>query len=560
MDPAVNLILFDKSISKETSVAPSEDSSSSGAAVKKKPKSQKKPTTVTGRMTAQYVSKDDVDDAALIKELMPEITKAKSSRSKVKTANKDSSFNVASPEAAFKTLDAQDLIFGTCSQLEREDSPQGLRDMQEAIRASESIAFGRKDERSSFIDISDEPGKVPARLGSRLVGTKNLWGVGARDTDGTLVQAEKVETRDSGNGPKQFQKAESSLLGNDVFDDDDWLEHDHKQSASDPQNKKPLPEINVKPIADVQPSSCAISNPPDKGKTNAKMSQVSASRQPSMPQYTGFTTAELSKQVATYGFKSVRGRKKMIELLQKCWESKHGKADVPPMEGRLSADPVVPTTTAADSKSTNVTSMSKAKTKTKTSIVPAAAISPSRKLASKLDKKSIPPPSSFIDVEEIQDSEEEITPSPSRVQKYYNKLQSNTTRSSTPGPFLDVLSKIAPESPTVGKNASSKVSRTVRAKSTSQRSDIPDLRTQMTKAIRAQPQSSTLPSLKDHRRHPTWHEKIIMYDAIILEDLTSWLNVEGFALIGEDREVGPLDVRKWCEDRGISCCWKQGSW
>lgn len=52
-----------------------------------------------------------------------------------------------------------------------------------------------------------------------------------------------------------------------------------------------------------------------------------------------------------------------------------------------------------------------------------------------------------------------------------------------------------------------------------------------------------------------------MYDPIILEDLTTWLNVEGLGLVEEDREVSSLDVRKWCESKGICCCWKQNaSW
>jgi hypothetical protein len=52
-----------------------------------------------------------------------------------------------------------------------------------------------------------------------------------------------------------------------------------------------------------------------------------------------------------------------------------------------------------------------------------------------------------------------------------------------------------------------------------------------------------------------------MYDPIVLEDFTSWLNVEGLGLIGEDREVGTAAVREWCEGKGICCCWKKNaSW
>jgi hypothetical protein len=49
-----------------------------------------------------------------------------------------------------------------------------------------------------------------------------------------------------------------------------------------------------------------------------------------------------------------------------------------------------------------------------------------------------------------------------------------------------------------------------------------------------------------------------MYDPIVLEDLATWLNTEGLDRIGEDREVSAGDVREWCENEGICCCWKKG--
>ena len=65
-------------------------------------------------------------------------------------------------------------------------------------------------------------------------------------------------------------------------------------------------------------------------------------------------------------------------------------------------------------------------------------------------------------------------------------------------------------------------------------------------------------STRDHVRDPTWHEKILMYDPIILEDLTAWLNTEGLNKVNEDREVSTLNVRAWCESKGVCCLWKGG--
>ena len=48
-----------------------------------------------------------------------------------------------------------------------------------------------------------------------------------------------------------------------------------------------------------------------------------------------------------------------------------------------------------------------------------------------------------------------------------------------------------------------------------------------------------------------------MYDPIVLEDLASWLNTVGLGKIGVDEEVGAMEVRAWCEEKGICCLWKE---
>jgi hypothetical protein len=95
---------------------------------------------------------------------------------------------------------------------------------------------------------------------------------------------------------------------------------------------------------------------------------------------------------------------------------------------------------------------------------------------------------------------------------------------------------------------------------------------------------------------PTWHEKMLLYDPIVLEDLTAWLTEQGLkyklrrpftkgktksaaksrkktsdAVIemedGEvsasefdivQEEVKPWMVQRWCEEKSICCLWKEG--
>ncbi|PFH62951.1 hypothetical protein XA68_10967 [Ophiocordyceps unilateralis] len=55
---------------------------------------------------------------------------------------------------------------------------------------------------------------------------------------------------------------------------------------------------------------------------------------------------------------------------------------------------------------------------------------------------------------------------------------------------------------------------------------------------------------------PSWHEKILLYDPIVLEDLTAWLNSGQLTRVGLDEEVSPAEVKAWCESKSICCVWR----
>ncbi|KAJ6092631.1 hypothetical protein N7486_007920 [Penicillium sp. IBT 16267x] len=543
---------------------PDQSDSSSSAQSQKKPKSQKRITTLTARMTAQYTATEIPDDD-LIEDVISDISQAKARR-KAKSKNEEPTFTVLSPEAAVKALDAQDLVFGTCSQLEREESPETLRDIQQAIRASESLASP-----ASGWSLGCE---TPLRLGTRLSGTKNLWGMAARDVNGSLVQA------DVSQASKEKQSKSTSL--STALEDDEWFDLDYGRRA--PSNSittlqqkisEPVVDTQQLPVREVSVAEMPVTkvpvttvSPPAAEKPEVVKSSQQADIQPlSMPHYAGFTDAELSKQVAVFGFKSMKGRKKMIDLLQKCWESKHGTSSKP-IEASSQAQPAPSETTVQGAKP-------KPKPKAKSKPAASSKSTPIEKpaQATMVSPKKTPqraagtgtPRSSYIDVDEIQDSEEELFTSPIRVQDRYRMSSTNLPQGCT----LNVVTKEAPQPPAKRKTTS----KTSRSKATTPsastvksnkagsfgRSSLPDISTQITKAVRSQATLSPLSSSTGSRSRPTWHEKILMYDPIILEDLTTWLNVEGLSLVDEDREVSSWDVRKWCESKGICCCWKQNA-
>jgi hypothetical protein len=568
------------------------DSSTSGPKSKKKSRGPKRFTTLTARMTAQYTSNNANDDGSASEELPATRKTIPKRRSKGRTTEEEVLFTVLSPEAVFKSLENQDLVFGTCSQLEREDSPQTLTEMQQAIRASENLAFGGNSHPATAKAASK--GSV-----SYQPGTRNLWKSAARSTEGSLVQAQGVEGVKLAN-PAEASKELNSKTKRSLNweDNDDWFELDYGISKPSPKQKTPLD--NTKSAAVPAPSEPL--EPPvqaDEAVAKTNPNQEPDSQQPQIPHYSGFTDAELTKQIAAFGFKSVRGRKKMIELLQKCWESKHGNGRKTTTLVQSQSQPSSQIdngsrlSNSAQSQSQGLapqldtqktTTRPKDQTKKKTASAPAPSASscseqmdtPTKNLVSINSKKvskdtntsSQALTSSFIDVEEIQDSEDETAPSPSQIQKRYRKILS-TASDLAPEPSLEIQTKEMATSPTKRKAVTSKSKVTTKPSSStpaksdksalSKRSSLPDLASQITKAVRSQHLLSPLSSSSGSRSRPTWHEKILMYDPVILEDFTTWLNIEGLGLVGEDREVHAAAAREWCENKGICCGWKNNA-
>ncbi|KAJ5960100.1 uncharacterized protein N7479_007250 [Penicillium vulpinum] len=557
----------------------------------------KKFTTLTARMTAQY-STNDAEEDELVIDCLPDIRTAKGRRRKTKETEKESSFTVLSPEAAVEFLNDQDLVFGTCSQLERDDSPQTLRETQQAIRASEGLSYteGTRNNDSRAIQES------PTRFVSRLAGTRNLWCVGARDTEGSLIQPEKLNVVDLTNGeePPAEKRHENVEKASHKPLQRNWFELEFADIDSPPEKTKrslnsetqvqapaPIPAATVTAVTKAKATKPAKPANPAKGTdrtpTEVADSWPTASQAPSMPQYTGFTDTELAKQVSTYGFKAVRGRKKMIDLLQQCWESKHGSnttSDSQPIyQPEQQKEPIskmdnVPTPTSSAKTKETVKSKFGTSTNNRKSLdVTKSTLRTNLQTSPKKSSRGKPvaeTSTSFIDVEEIQDSEEEIIPFPSQVQKHYTDIYSKSKTGSWVQPHsLDILTKTPPPSPTKRKVVPSKISAKRPSSSTSittthtaepsKEISLAEISAQITQAVRAQPRLSPLSSSRGSRSRPTWHEKILMYDPIVLEDFTAWLNIEGLGLVGEDREVGTASVREWCESKGICCCWKKNA-
>jgi hypothetical protein len=104
---------------------------------------------------------------------------------------------------------------------------------------------------------------------------------------------------------------------------------------------------------------------------------------------------------------------------------------------------------------------------------------------------------------------------------------------------------------------------------------------QITKTITSTPPSGRNTELT---APPTWHEKILLYDPVVLEDLTAWLNAHGVRTElerikprvktrGRKKKDAPPEVdewevvrdevkawmvQKWCEENSVCCLWREG--
>ncbi|KAJ5492726.1 hypothetical protein N7539_001472 [Penicillium diatomitis] len=555
----------------------SSSTTSSGRLSARKIKPQKRFTTLTARMTAQYGTENTEDEPG-DKDLTQYIVKCDSKRNSKTKAKAQQSSVVLSPEAAFQTLDQQDVIFASSSETIR---LKHFEKCKGAFRMSEDLAFQR---RAGIGDLATSEPSMASEdapdLMSRSQSKKRLWSVAGRDMQGSLVQAELVESLDLtdlslDNNTAIPPQCDSTVRAlSNAPSDDDWLDLDNGkaglslatkvtniiQTTTALKSKMTLANTSKQAAQETQPVLREIEQP-------RSVSQLAP-----MPQYSGFTDAELSKQVAAYGFKSVKGRKKMIDLLQKCWESKFGKADLSasvPGETESATNSifhtvqktVVPPKTASKSNG-----IANAKKNTSTLANPpqkTKIVTPKKSKQLPPNDAQQPPTSSYIDIEEIQDSEDEPLLSPVQVQAHYTKNSSASTQLAT-SPSRNSKASNRARSPQARKLASSKVlpvterikrDTAIRTSEPISDQDLKPLLTQITSAVRAQ---SRLPQANSRAR-PTWHEKILMFDPIMLEDFTAWLNVEGLGLVDEDREVNTALVRDWCESKGICCGWKKNT-
>ncbi|KAK6436417.1 5'-flap endonuclease [Oleoguttula sp. CCFEE 5521] len=207
----------------------------------------------------------------------------------------------------------------------------------------------------------------------------------------------------------------------------------------------------------------------------------------------------------------------------------------------------------------------------KSAAVPAFITSPSALRKQHSHPFTLSQPAEWANIDEISDLESPATPSSRRRR-----------RATSSPPTIRPLEFSPPISPSIKASAGpppvNLSNAALKPTDSEWLSEVPILFPKITATITTSPPST---DLKD----PSWHEKILLYDPIVLEDLTAYLNSKGMrisvrrpkpkvkgkkkgeekAAMNAEREWEVVEeelkgwmVQKWCEELSICCLWREG--
>ena len=302
-------------------------------------------------------------------------------------------------------------------------------------------------------------------------------------------------------------------------------EIDHKEerpqvAAMDPNVASPKP-VNV------------LESPAKKPSKSAKKPEIQ------MPNFEAYTNAQLMKQVASYRFKPVKKREQMILLLEKCWESKQRLAlSALGTNGIIGSSPKKFAGSAEEKPSSNQA----------TTISPKRPRGRPRKDSTPVSPAKIKPATVKCDEKDtigILDFDDDIPLSQIRTPKISQRKPKHSIEEIS-DPDTDLTPSRRFKTPV----QSPIISLPLQLSSPPLAESSQLLFDSITKAVVDQ-------HIAKDSKYPNWHEKILLYDPIVLEDFTVWLNTGGLEKAGWDGEVEPKEVKKWCESKSICCLWRE---
>ncbi|KAL8763903.1 MAG: hypothetical protein Q9184_000346 [Pyrenodesmia sp. 2 TL-2023] len=463
-------------------------------------------------------------------------TRKTSKSSKVKKKTKQP-VTVLPPESTMKTLKEQEVLFGTSSQLVREESPTHIREIQQAIKESETrvgspTVSGQND---SQISLQSDVSNISSL--KFATATRNLWSAAARDDAGSLLKVDVVDLVDTPQPSRSLAMEVGKLRATEAADapvqslnanvDDDWQSVDDKEKNVLPEEENPIPLSVAEAALRERPRS---KKPTEKqGKRNELKASATDISLPEMPHYSGFSHADLNKEVVAFGFKPMKRREEIIPLLQRCWESSRSKNRI----ALQSLPPNLPGTLALAKDWPK--EVSKPSTPTK--------------LSTATKKKGRPAPKQGAATENGANIESVVPPKKPRgrpKKTFVAQASISSLQTETPAETNTNVDHVPPAP--LPRRRTTPEATSLPATAATHGTEA--LFATITKAIKSYPPTHDA-------RNLTWYEKMLIYDPVVLEDLANWLNNEGLGLVGCQDSISPALAKEWCESQSICCVWRE---
>ncbi|KAK4143960.1 uncharacterized protein C8A04DRAFT_36998 [Dichotomopilus funicola] len=481
-----------------------------------------------------------------------------------------------------KPVSKQDFVFGTASQLAAEDDPALLRALHEAMR-----------------DLTPSKTGLAMRHGRPR---SELWMAGARYGDGDLLDTEVLDL--TGSSPSRSTPSGSPSRQAPVESptSDAALHIATPPSAEwpDPVPSPALPSAPAISLCDesspavevcqqMPPPVPELEPPPSNQEQHQLLLSQSNSPQHkgpaalSLPNYELYTDARLATEVASFGFKA-------------CWESQ-GKpppgtlgsfqaASPPRPRGRPRKNPVAAepddvqvVAAKPGRKKKSAASGAESRPGKNSTASPMPGASPSKRgrkrsvslqptdteapLAEKKTRGKPKKDTTSASATRITTSRRTTSPkrtkSPNKqpTTPKYRKGSSTDIIEIPDSDLDDEATDCASSSSSIGdvelfSSPGSQAGIDISLTEDTETSLLGGIRTSdedsrfqsITRAIQSAPRS-TDPS------KPSWHEKMLMYDPIIIEDLAAWLNAGQLDRVGFDEEVTPWEVKEWCASKSV---------
>ncbi|KAF2488295.1 hypothetical protein BU16DRAFT_532322 [Lophium mytilinum] len=477
-----------------------------------------------------------------------------------------------SPLTAARKWNKQEILFGTSSQLARDESPRFIRQIQLAIRESEADAEANASihQATKFV-VNDT---IRSKKLSKFTASRTLWSAAARDDDDQFWNPPAPPPRSA--EPEK---------------DDSFIDIDNFNADGDAPAQQQ--DSDFLPIED-------FTNPKDS---------------PAKQQDSGFHSIEdfhdLEDVPSRAGLKTRPAHNSMIQLdgpadesefidiedfqQPQCSEPRQGDPSaiaasghiklLENREARATKSQASPSKPPVAKKSRGRPRKSKAAVTSPAKKAKRAKTAPKKKPETSRPLPSTPPRKKktldFVHIDEIQDSEAEspLSPSPPRNRNANGPTISSPLQLRPAQAVTEIdLEQVKRDREAAEKLKAEKLAAKAEAAKLADAAMRRDLFPSITNTVKGAPRT-TDPS------KPSWYEKILMYDPIVLEDFTAWLSAQGVrwsvavkrkgkgkkkaddavaAGHEEDTEVVEKEleakmVQRWCEENSICCMYREST-